>query len=164
MFLQANFPVAGFLGDFFLFFIPWLVRFHPPTPHPPICHFAPAACCRRFPEPFRDPAFVSAVILAISHHSDSLVGFLQQKCLRRAESLQLVAPVPPSRAAHADPRLFVLLRLLHAAVRSSQHEHGISVCARGVWTASIAWGSVLCTYIQPEKGRAAIILLLLFFF
>lgn len=32
MFLQANFPVAGFLGDFFLFFIPWLVRFPPPTP------------------------------------------------------------------------------------------------------------------------------------
>lgn len=91
----------GLLGPFF--FIPWLVRSSPSTS----LHYAPAACCSRFPEPFRDPAFVSAVILAIFHHSDSLVGFLCWKCLRRAESLQPVAPAPAEQGCTDWPPGFL---------------------------------------------------------
>lgn len=107
---------------------------------------------------------VSAVILAILHRSDSLLGFLRWSCRPRAESLQLVAPGPWGRAVHADPRLFVPLCLLHVAVRSSQHEHGILGCVRGAWAPSIAWGLVPCTYIQPGEGRAAISCCFSFFF
>lgn len=67
----------GLLGTF-CFFHSLAIKITHAHTHPhhptPFFHFAPAACCRRFPEPFRDPAFVSAVILAILHHSRQPCG------------------------------------------------------------------------------------------